>query len=133
MPFIPPYRHHHAPGDPPDPANGGNSTPPNTANSAFTQTCCGNILITGDTPGVLIWERDASLRVSAVQATVYARPENTEPIRLLIEADELLEMDVAPGNTVNYLGHRIRRLRVTVPGAGPATFAEGKYAVTVNG
>jgi len=108
--------------------------PPNSrpADPPFTQSCCGNILITGGAPDVLIWERDPSLQVGSVQATVYARPENTEPIRLLIESDAPLEMDIAPGNTVNYLGHRIRRLRVTVPNAGPSTCAEGKYAVIVN-
>jgi len=81
---------------------------------------------------VLIWEREASMRIASVQATVYARPDNAEPLRLLIESEGVLETDVAPGNTINYLGERIRRLMVTVPGAGPTTWAEGKYAVSVN-
>jgi len=105
---------------------------PQPFNPAFNTSCCGNILITGSAPSVLFWERDASLPAAVVQATVYAPPDNAAPLRLLIESDGRLELDVAPGNTVNYLGQGIRRLLATVPDAGPSTYAEGRYAVSVH-
>lgn len=134
-PFLPDSPRPGTPAPDPRPSDPRPSDPPAARpdGPSFTQSCCGNILITAGTPGVLIWERDPSMRVAVVQATVYALPDNAEPLRLLIESDESIELDVAPGNTVNYLSPRIRRLLVTVPDAGPSTYAEGKYAVSVSG
>jgi hypothetical protein len=39
-------------------------------------------------------------------------------------------MDVLPGNTVNFLGNRVKRIYVSVHNPGPATYAEGKYSIS---
>lgn len=62
--------------------------------SCFTQESSGNILLTRENSEILLWEREPSVRFHTVLVSVYNNPENTELMKLRVEADDVHEMDV---------------------------------------
>jgi len=102
---------------------------PISRNTIVEKECCGNLLIQGNQTEFPIWENDGGSNIKVVQITIYSSPTSTDPLDVEIVGTDTKQMHVPPGNTINYIGHDIKSVKVSAAG-NEFKYVEGKFVIS---
>lgn len=87
-------------------------------------------MIQGYQPEFQIWETDVDTNINVVQISIYSNPTSTDILKVELIGEEMKQLYVPPGNTINVVSQGIRSIMISSQG-NEFTYIEGKYTISI--